>query len=150
MIVRAALLEQLIDACREASREASEARESDCAALVGCQEKPGQGWSAEFQQQVQLFQDLEQRLADWQPRLAEGQPPLSPLDKQRLLGDLRLVLTAIRIVAFDIGLHGRGANMTDTEIADEVGKLSRLDCQLRAHVIPPLKIELGVTDTVAI
>jgi len=40
--------------------------------------------------------------------------------------------------------------MTDSEIADELGRYARLDCQLRARIVPPLKGELGVTDTFAI
>ena len=63
------------------------------------------------------------------------------------LADLRLLLTAVRVAAFDVALHGRGAGLTDTEIADELTKYAKLDCRLRGYILPRLKADLGVTDT---
>lgn len=150
MTLQTALLDQLVVDCAEVSREASEARESDSVALVGCLASPTDESLADLQKQADEFRALSDRLLDWHGRLADDASSITNDQRHRLLADLRSVLTAIRVAAFDVGLHGRGANMTDTEIADELGKYARLDCQLRAHVVPPLKDELGVTDTVAI
>jgi len=150
MILPTVLLDRLVVECGEVSLEASEACESDWVALVGCLANPNDDNLADIQKQSHDFLALSERLASWHTRLSSESPPISTDEKHHLLADLRLVLVAIRVAAFDIGLHGRGANMTDTEIADELGKYARLDCQLRANIVPPLKDELGVTDTVAI
>lgn len=150
MNVQTGLISQLVAECSEASREASEARESDWAALVGCLANPQDDSLAHIQKQAEDFLALSERLTDWHTRLVDEAQPLSMAERQRLLADLRLALTAIRIAAFDVGLHGRSSRMTDSEIADELGKYARLDYQLRARILPPLKEELGVSDTVAI
>ncbi len=150
MILQTGLSDQVVVECGEASREASEARESDWAALVGCLAKPDDDSLTDLQKQAEEFLALSDRLAGWHTRLVDDAQPITTTEKHRLLTDLRLVLVAIRVAAFDVGLHGRGAKMTDSEIADELGRYARLDCQLRAHIVPPLKGELGVTDTFAI
>ncbi len=146
-MIQTDLLELTMEGCIEAALEAADARNSDFAALVGCQARPDQDGVAGFRRQCDQFGELADRLRQWQLRLADGVQGLDRSDKQILLADLRLVLIGVRIAAFDVGLYGRGAQMTDTEIADELGKYARLDSQLRQSVIPQLKIDLGVTDT---
>ncbi|MCG8587047.1 MAG: hypothetical protein MI757_20265 [Pirellulales bacterium] len=150
MTLQTALSNQMVIDCADVCREASEARESDSVALVGCLALPSDQTFADLQQQADDFRAVADRLDDWHDRAESDQEVGSTEERRHLLDDLRLVLIAIRVAAFDVGLHGRGANMTDTEIADELGKYARLDCQLRAHLLPALKDELGVTDTVAI
>jgi hypothetical protein len=149
-MIQTGLLDQLLVECAEVSREASEARENDWVALVGCLADRNDDSIVDLRKQSEEFLALADRLATWQTRLLDETPPISGTEKHCFLADLRLVLTAIRIAAFDVGLHGRSARMTDCEIADMLGRFARLDFQLRANMIPPLKAELGVTDTVAI
>lgn len=149
-MLQTGVLDQLLVDCAAVSREASEARESDWVALVGCLADRNDESIVDLRKQSEEFFALSERLAAWRTRFAGEAESITTAEKHRLLGDLRQTLTAIRIAAFDIGLHGRGARMTDCEIADELCKCARLDCQLRVNVVPPLKDELGVTDTVAI
>lgn len=140
------ILELAMEGCIETAIEAADARNSDFAAMVGCQARPDQDGVAGFREQCEQFGELAGRLRQWQSRLAEDQE-LDRNDKQLLLADLRLVLVGVRIAAFDVGLYARGAGMTDTEIADELGKYARLDSQLRQTILPQLKNDLGVSDT---
>ncbi len=149
-MLQTGLLDQLLVDCAEVSREASEARESDWVALVGCLADRNDDSIVDLRKQSEEFLALSERLAAWRMRLVDDAQPIARNEKHCFLTDLRLVLTAIRVAAFDIGLHGRGARMTDCEIADMLGRYARLDCQLRVNIIPLLKTELGVTDTVAI
>ena len=150
MELQTSLLAQVLVDCCEASREASEARHSELAALIGCLGSRDNDCLAQIEQQADDFLALADRLAERQTQIAEGSQSLSTAEKHELLDDLRQVLAALRVAAFEIGLHGRGAGMTDCEITDELAKYARIDCQLRVRIIPPLKDELGVTDTVAI
>lgn len=146
-MVHTDLLECTMETCIDAAMEAADARNSDFAAMVGCQARPDQDGVATFRQQCEQFGELADRLRQWQSRLAASAQELERNDKQLLLADLRLVLVGVRIAAFDVGLYARGAGMTDTEIADELGKYARLDSQLRQNIIPQLKNDLGVRDT---
>lgn len=150
VMLQTGLLDQLLIECADVSREASEARESDWVALVGCLADRNDDSIVDLRRQSEEFLALSGRLATWRTRLIDDAEQISKTEKHRLLADLRLVLTAIRVVAFDVGLHGRNARMTDCEIADLLGRCARLDCQLRSNIVPPLKDELAVTDTVAI
>ena len=150
MKVQAALSPQVVFDCSQASREAAEARQSDWAVLVGCLANPSDDNLVELQEQADRFLALSERLANWHELMSDDKQSLSTADKRHLLDDLRQALVAIRVAAFDVGLHGRGAGMTDCEITEELVKHARLDCQLRAYILPPLKEELGVTDTVAL
>lgn len=143
-------LDQLLFDCVEVSREASEARESDWAALVGCLADRNDHCIVDLHKQTEEFRALSERLAAWRSRLVDDAEPVTKSEKRSFLADLREALTAIRVAAFDVGLHGRNARMTDCEIAEMLGRYARLDYQLRANIVPPLKAELGVTDTVAI
>lgn len=149
-MLQTGLLDQLLVECAEVSREASEARESDWAALVGCLADRNHDSIVDLQKQSEDFLALSERLTAWRTHHLDDAQPIAGTEKHRLLADLRQVLTAIRVAAFDIGLHGRGARMTDCEIAEMLGRYARLDCKLRAKIVPPLKDELGVTDTVAV
>lgn len=149
-MIQTGLLDQLLVECADVSREASEARESDWVALVGCLADRNDDNIVGLRKQSEEFLAVADRLANWRTRLSDEAQPVSRAEKHGLLADLRLALTAIRIAAFDVGLHGRSSGMTDCEIADMLGRYARLDFQLRANIIPPLKGELGVTDTVAI
>jgi hypothetical protein len=149
MIPQADLLLQVTDRCIDAVMEAADANNSDFAAMVGCQATPGQHCFDEFRTQGDEFRDLANRLQAVKS-IGETFETLDQEEKHDLLDDLRMVLTAIRIATFDIGLHGRDANLTDTEIADELGAYAQLDYQLRANVIPRLKTELGVTEIKAL
>jgi len=149
MILQTDLLLQVTVRCIEAATEAADANNSDFAALVGCQASLGQRGFAEFQQQGEEFRDLANRLQNMKSRIGDSVETLDEQEKHGLLDDLRMVLTAIRIAAFDSGLHGRDANLTDTEIADGLSAYVWLDYQLRGNVIPWLKEELGVTETKA-
>ena len=149
-MLQTGLLDQLLVDCAEVSREASEARESDWVALVGCLADRNNESIVDLRKQSEEFLALSERLTAWRTRLVDDAEPIDSTEKLRLLADLRQSLAAIRVAAFDIGLHGRGACMTDCEIADLLGRYARLDCQLRSNIVPPLKSELGVTDTVAL
>jgi len=150
MKLQTGLLAQILVDCREASRQASEARQSDLAALMGCLGSQTDDSFTTLQDQSDEFLALSDRMANWHTRLADDTRSISPDEKHGLLADLRQTLAAIRVATFDMGLYGRDGGMTDSEIADELGKYARLDCQLRAQILPPLKDKLGVIDTVAI
>jgi hypothetical protein len=130
--------------------DAADASNSDYAALVGCLAAQDQPDIAAFKRQCEQFQDLADRLHRWQSRIDGGDETQDDTAKRQLLADLRLLLTAVRVAAFDIALHGRDAGLTDTEISDELTKCARLDSQLRGNILPWLKANLGVTDTKAL
>jgi hypothetical protein len=149
-MLQTGILDQLLLDCAEVTREAADARESDWGALVGCLADRNNESVVDLRKQSEDFLALSERLANWSSRVGEVSELNTISAKQHLLADLRLALTAIRVAAFDIGLHGRGAKMSDYEIADLLGRYARLDFQLRANIIPPLKADLGVTETVAV
>ncbi|NIL97518.1 MAG: hypothetical protein GTO53_07840 [Planctomycetales bacterium] len=146
MLVQNALTVEFFDACLDAVTDAAEARNSDHAALVGCQARPGDDYASNFEQQRDDFQELAMRLregqASWTNDPDESQ-------KHQLLDDMRQVLTAIRIAAFDTGLHGRQAGLSDSDIVAELEKYAKLDYQIRGELLPWLKADLGVTETKA-
>lgn len=150
MVLQTESLLQVTDRCIEVAREAADANNSDLAALVGCQATPGQRDLAEFRKQGEEFRDLAKRLQHMKSRIGDKSKTLNQQERHVLLDDLRMVLTAIRVATFDIGLHGRDANLTDTEISDELKAYAWLDYQLRGNIIPWLKEELGVTETKAL
>ena len=149
MLSQADLSDRVIEGCIEAAQEASDARNSDHAALVGCLAKPHQDHALEFKNQGDDFRGLAERLRGWQTHISETGPSLEFQEKHDLLADLRLVLTAIRVAVFEIGLHGTGAAMSDSEIVAELGKYARLDYLLRGSVVPWIKADLGITETTA-
>ena len=150
MILQTGLLQRVTEQCIEAAIEASDARNSDFAALVGCHATPGQSCATDFTQQGDEFRGLADRLQRVKLRIGDMGETIDRQEQQCLRDDLRMVLTAIRVAAFDIGLHGRSGNLTDTEIADELGAYARLDYEVRGNVIPWLKAELGIVETKAL
>lgn len=149
MIVKNVLPVDLIDACLATVLDAAEARNSDYAALVGCQARPGDEYALDFKQQRDDFQELATRLRDRQARWSGDLAELDESQKHQMLGDLRQVLTAIRIAAFDSGLHSRQAGSSDSEIVAELEKYAKLDYEIRGELLPWLKADLGVTETQA-
>ena len=144
------LLECLLGECVTVARDAADARNSDHAALVGCLAAPDQLAVVALKQQCEEFEDLAGRLRDWQSQLERGgDDALGDTAKRELLADLRILLRAIRVAAFDVALHGRCAGLTDVEIVDEAMKYAELDSRLRGNVLPGIKTDLGVTDTEA-
>ena len=150
MICKTDLLGRALDECVGIAMDAADASNSDYAALVGCLATQDQPEISAFKRQCEQFQDLADRLRLWQSRLDGGDEMLDDKAKRQLLADLRLLLTAVRVAAFDVALHGRNAGLTDMEIAEEVTKCARLDSQLRSDILPWLKADLGVTDTKAL
>lgn len=150
MIHKTDLLGRTLDECVEAAMDAAEASNSDHAALVGCLAIQDQPDVAAFKRTCEEFQDLADRLRLWQARIDGGDETYNDAGKMQLLADLRLLLTAVRVAAIDIGLHGRDAELTDTEIVDELAKYAKLDSRLRSNILPRLKADLGVTDTKAL
>ena len=150
MIHKTDLLGRTLDEYVEIAMDAADASNSDYAALVGCLAIQDQPEISAFKQQCGQFQNLADRLRLWQSRLEGGDEMLDDSAKLQLLSDLRMLLIAVRVAAFDVALHGRNAGLTDTEITEEVTKCARLDCQLRSNILPWLKADLGVTDTLAL
>jgi hypothetical protein len=150
MMLKADLLTRTLDECVDVAMDAADASNSDCAALVGCLATQDQLEVAAFKRQCKQFQDVADRLRRWQSRFDGGDETQDDTAKRQLLADLRLLLTAVRVAAFDFALHGRDAGLTDTEIADELMKCARLDSRLRGNILPWLKADLGVTDTKAL
>ena len=70
--------------------------------------------TAQLQEQADRFLALSERLADWHVRMNDDTQSLSTAEKHYLLDDLRQALVAIRVAAFDVGLHGRGAGYPDS------------------------------------
>ena len=108
-MIQTDFLELTMEGCIEAALEAADARNSDFAAMVGCQARPDQDGVAGFRRQCDQFGELADRLRQWKMRLSGGEQKLDRSDKQQLLADLRQVLVGIRIAAFDVGLYGRWA-----------------------------------------
>jgi len=149
MLLQANIPAAIMDGCMAAALEAAEARNSDHAALVGCQARPESSFASEFKKQGDDFQGLADRLRERRRHITEDSDSLDESGKHELLSDLRHVLVAIRIAAFEVGLHGKDAGLSDSEIATELGKYARLDYQLRATIVPWLKSDLGITETKA-
>ena len=150
MMLKADHLGCTLDECVGVAMDAADASDSDYAALVGCMATQDQGDAAAFKRQCEQFQDLADRLRERQSRFDGGVETQDDTTTRQLLADLRLLLTAVRVAAFDIGLHGRDAGLTDTEITDELTKYAKLDSRLRGNIVPRLKADLGVTDTKAL
>ena len=68
-------------------------------------------------------------------RLTAGLDDLDESQKYDLLEDLRQVLVAIRIAAFDLGLHGKDAGLDDHDIVAELEKHAKLDYEIRGEVL---------------
>ena len=150
MVIKTDPLGCTLDECARVAMDAADASNSDYAALVGCLATQDQPEISAFKRQCEQFQDLADHLRLWQSRLDGGDEMLDDKAKRQLLADLRLLLTAVRIAAFDVALHGRDAGLIDMEIVDELTKCARLDSQLRGNILPGLKADLGVTNTKAL